>query len=240
MKLRTIALAGVAVAALSSPASAGTGWYLGLGAGWSQLDPVNYTHASPAYNVTKAHDSSAVFAGSFGYKFEGGFRLENEIAYSSHNLKTSSGSTGSTQLKTDMINLVADIPIMDNWSLSIGAGLGAGAVRENVLNGPLTLANGEKVGLAWQAIAGLTIPISSQIDLFADYRYRNVELNSGYATSYINYAPMVVRGAHEQNVMFGLRWYFEPPAPPPPPPPPPPPLRHRHRHRRLRRRLRRR
>ncbi len=35
MKLRMIALAGVAVAALSSPAIAGEGWYLGLGGGYA-------------------------------------------------------------------------------------------------------------------------------------------------------------------------------------------------------------
>ncbi len=34
MKIRMIALAGVAALALSTPAMANEGWYLGLGAGW--------------------------------------------------------------------------------------------------------------------------------------------------------------------------------------------------------------
>lgn len=214
MKLHTIALAGVALAALTSPAMAGSGWYLGVGAGMSQLDPVNYSHASPSVSITRAHDSSGVFAGAFGYKF-GFVRLENEIGYSTHDLKASSGASGSTAIKTAMFNLVADIPVLDNWTLSVGAGLGAGAVKESVTQTGLpgatvyTLANGEKTGLAWQAIAGISIPIAPQVDLFADYRYRNVELNQGYATSYTSYSPIVVKGTHEQNVMFGLRWYLQ-------------------------------
>ena len=38
MKLRMLALAGVAAIAISTPALAGTGWYLGLGGGVSNLD----------------------------------------------------------------------------------------------------------------------------------------------------------------------------------------------------------
>ena len=34
MKIRLLAMAGVAAMALSTPAMAAEGWYLGLGAGW--------------------------------------------------------------------------------------------------------------------------------------------------------------------------------------------------------------
>ena len=48
MKLRLIALAGVAALAISSPALAGseTGWYFTIGAGWDQLQDVKITSPS--------------------------------------------------------------------------------------------------------------------------------------------------------------------------------------------------
>src|SRR5437764_1083638 len=43
MKLRTAALAGASLLFFATPALArGDGWYLGLGAGWSQLSDANY------------------------------------------------------------------------------------------------------------------------------------------------------------------------------------------------------
>jgi opacity protein-like surface antigen len=138
MKLRSFALAGVALAVLSSPAMAGSGWYLGVGAGLSSMDPVRYSHATPAFSGSVKQGTSAVFAGAVGYKFDGMFRLENEIGYSSHDAKTA-GVTGSTQVKTDMFNIIADIGIYSDWKLSLGAGLGAGSVRESVLIAPFTL-----------------------------------------------------------------------------------------------------
>ena len=42
MKLRLLAMATVAAAALSTPALAGEGWYLGLGGGWD--NQLGYTH----------------------------------------------------------------------------------------------------------------------------------------------------------------------------------------------------
>lgn len=207
MKLRLIALAGVAVAALSSPASAGTGWYLGFGAGMSNLEPVRYSHAAPALSVSGQHDSGGAFQAALGYKFDGAIRLESEFGYSSHDIKAATGATGDTQIKTTLIGLAADIPVFDTWNFSIGAGIGAGAVRESIKIGTFTFASGEKTGFAWKVSAGVSVPLSDSVDFFADYAYRNVELNQGYTTSYTLYNPIVVKGTHEQNIMFGLRWY---------------------------------
>jgi opacity protein-like surface antigen len=209
MKLRSIALAGIALAALSSPASAATGWYIGLGGGMSNLDPVRLTHSGPSFSGTVKHDSSGVFGGSFGYKFEGIVRLENEIGYSSHDVKAGAGQGGSTEVTTNMINMVAEVPLYENINLSVGGGLGIGRVHENLTQGTFTLANGTKTGFAWQAIAGLSIPVDTQIDLFADFRYRNVELNEKFRTSFTAYNPIIVKGTHESNIVFGVRWYIQ-------------------------------
>ena len=42
MNLRMLAMATVAAAALSTPALAGEGWYLGLGGGWDQQESVSH------------------------------------------------------------------------------------------------------------------------------------------------------------------------------------------------------
>src|SRR4051812_48160102 len=46
MRIRLIALAGVAALALSTPAMAAQGWYLGLGAGWDQQNSLKF-HSVP-------------------------------------------------------------------------------------------------------------------------------------------------------------------------------------------------
>jgi opacity protein-like surface antigen len=55
MKLRWIAMAGVAAMALSAPAFASdaTGWYLGLGVGYSALNTINY-HFTGSSNPSNA------------------------------------------------------------------------------------------------------------------------------------------------------------------------------------------
>ena len=53
MKLRMIALAGVAALALSGPAAASnaTGWYLGLGAGWDHMGNVEATYPPSTFSA---------------------------------------------------------------------------------------------------------------------------------------------------------------------------------------------
>ena len=50
MKIRLAALAGVAALALSTPAMAAEGWYLGLGAGWDNQDNIN-AHATSGTTI---------------------------------------------------------------------------------------------------------------------------------------------------------------------------------------------
>ena len=86
MKLRSIALAGAAVLALSTPALASVpGWYLGLGVGYDQLTSVNATlQTSPPIAGTISYSGNAIYTGSAGYKWDSGVRLELELGYDSH------------------------------------------------------------------------------------------------------------------------------------------------------------
>src|ERR1700749_1170369 len=84
MKLRSIALAGVALAALSVPAMASdyTGWYLGFGMGYS--DPL-LVHANVGPLTGKIpYEPDAMGVVSGGYKWDSNIRTEIEIGYDGH------------------------------------------------------------------------------------------------------------------------------------------------------------
>src|SRR5215469_9838082 len=85
MKIRMLALAGVAAVALSAPAHAAEGWYIGLGGGYddsSNLRTESVTHPTVAPRVPL--QPSGIFALSVGYGWASGLRLEDEISYASH------------------------------------------------------------------------------------------------------------------------------------------------------------
>ena len=57
---------------------------------------------------------------SFGYSWASGFRLENEFSYTSHDIDSAgNGGAGSTSVMSSMFNLVYDIPLDDQWKISI-------------------------------------------------------------------------------------------------------------------------
>src|SRR5258708_5927219 len=92
MNITKLLLAGAAALAMTAPAHAGEGWYLGLGAGW---DTVNSTHITGAGLDGKLHSrDTALVEASAGYKFRD-FRVEVETAWDRHHIDnfTSGGVT---------------------------------------------------------------------------------------------------------------------------------------------------
>lgn len=99
MKLRMIALAGVAATALATPALAGDGWYLGLSGGLADQTGVSYRSVPlPAYNGKIGTDSGGIVALQTGYKFDNDFRLEVESSYSWHDVSKDAPFTGAADL----------------------------------------------------------------------------------------------------------------------------------------------
>ncbi|MGA7714099.1 MAG: OmpA family protein [Rhizomicrobium sp.] len=254
MKIRSIALAGAAVLALSVPAAASdaTGWYVGLGIGWdtmSKYSEVFTPNTGPAPVVTfkVKPDGTALFIGSFGYRFDSHFRIEDEIGYDSH---TTSGGTlisggpaqlvvgggtyangaavpfkGHSTVESDFVNLVYDIPVSHKWDVSIGAGVGMASVGIKTFD---TLNNlyisGAKVGIAYQGIVGVNYSVSDYTDISLDYRYRVFSDDNSYYTPCPGYTAKV-KDLNEQALMLSVRFFMSPPPPPPPPPRPPPPVK---------------
>ncbi len=229
MKFRTFILAGASALMLATPALAGEGWYLGLGAGWDTLNGPKLVGAGIDGKLSTS--DSAIIAGTVGYKIpDAPFRVELETAWDHHDTGdfTTGGlsfpSRGHAQIGSLMANALYDIHVLPRLKLSIGGGLGAGNDRIKFDNpfGPGELRDGSQTHFMWQAIGGLTYEATPNVDLFVDYHYRNLmgDDNSNIAGALNN------RSLHEHVVMAGIRWYpwqEEEAAPPPPAPPPPPP-----------------
>ncbi|HEY8950131.1 MAG TPA: porin family protein, partial [Rhizomicrobium sp.] len=206
MKIRMIALAGVAAMALSAPAVASdaTGWYLGLGVGWDHMGTFEQTFTGgplPARFKTNT-DDSAIIAGTVGYRFANHIRVEDEVSWNRHDVK--SPFDGRVSLLTDMLNVVWDIPLTDRWDLSLGAGAGVGRLNADTSIAPFTYLNGKHLGFMYQLIGGFAYSVSDNVDLTLDYRYRSVSVDKNYGTSFVLYDARA-RDTNEQVAMIGLR-----------------------------------
>jgi outer membrane protein OmpA-like peptidoglycan-associated protein len=232
MKLRYLALSGAALLAFVSPALAGQGWYIGLGAGWDTLNNTNITGTFVNGKINS--NDSALVIGSLGYKWHN-WRFEVEPGWTSHNIKSvdlSGGGSdpmdGHARLYSALANVLYDIPLTPRWKLSLGAGAGVGNDRYDVrFPGGAALATGSDRGFMWQAIGGFTYKVSPVVDLYVDYRYRDSDARP--TTNFIPVGFERVHNSADQAVLVGFRWYpwraaeAAPPPPPPPLPPPPPP-----------------
>jgi outer membrane protein OmpA-like peptidoglycan-associated protein len=240
MTIRKLLLAGGAALALCGPAHAGEGWYLGLGAGWDTLDHVQIAGAGLDGKLrtrdTVLGDVTA------GYKF-GDFRLEAEAAWDRHIIDSyeSGGVTtgltnGHYNVRSLLVNGVYDIPVTQRFKISLGAGAGVGNDPVKFTDVPLltTFSNSDRTHFMWQGIGGVSYAVDRNLDLFVEYRYRDMLGSSNAVLA----STFRTHNATEQAVMAGLRWYpwapeeqrvaYQPPPPPPPmppaPPPPPPPM----------------
>src|ERR1700709_642767 len=166
MKLRMLAMATVAAAALSTPAMAGDGWYLGLGGGWD--NQVGYRVKSTAGALAGGgakinSQDSAIGVASVGYKWSEGWRLENEFAFTQHDTSLSGtgafNATGGNQITSDMVNLTYDFPLSDTWKFTVGGGVGVGGFRGSLrsVGTNFDIFRGGSSGFQWQAIAGLAV-----------------------------------------------------------------------------------
>jgi OOP family OmpA-OmpF porin len=233
MKIRVLLLASAAVLCAAVPATAGQGWYAGLGVGWDKLNDVK-VNAAGIDGTLRTSDTELVI-GTIGYKF-GHIRVELEPGWDRRSVdRFDAGALGTTtldghiQVLSAMVNGIYDIPLGRRFNISLGGGAGIGQVNEKVFasgGGPL-LSDGKDSGFMWQAIGGFSYALNPNLDLAIDYRYR--DLNS-HIHSVTLAGPTDSGSLKEQAVMANLRWYFGrqeeaevAAAPPPPPPPPPPP-----------------
>jgi len=213
------------------------GWYVAVEGGVNWVEDANGTLEGPGPDVpfdAQFDTGWAVFT-EVGYRWESNWRLELEVGYRQNDVDCVSingGACGNIDADisqfTQMFNLIYDIPLDDNVTLSLGAGLGADSVT---VDGPFC--KDSTWVMAGQLIAGLNIKLTDDIDLFVNYRYFIAD------DPHVDVAPFVEAGFDDakHTVSVGLRFdlesddepaYHPPQGPVPmgPPPPPPGPAKH--------------
>lgn len=183
IQMRKLALAAaLATSALATPALArDNSWYVGVDAGVLLVEDqdirFNPGVTVPDVDYHKGYD----FDANIGYDF-GSFRLEAEAAYKRAKVDLDkSGFGGAASALSFMLNGLLDFGPDDGLQGFVGGGVG-------VSRGKLAtdLVNDSDTGFAWQALAGVRYPLSSNVDVSLKYRFFNqdkIKLVNDYATA---------------------------------------------------------
>jgi opacity protein-like surface antigen len=270
MIMRKLLLAAAATVAIAAPATARDGsGYVGIEGGalfpksQSVNGTVDFTTVGTPGPVDFGPSSVAKVKYKTGYDVDliggydfGMFRLEGELGYKRAKAKslrfndafvtavntgagatfttdTSFGLDTHTSVLSGMVNALADF----GGNSGVGGYIGAGAGYANVKQ------FGDSSGkFAWQILAGVYAPVSSNIDIGLKYRYFRAGSNNGTNSFAFNSAATTcgATGAtfpcsggiatfnddsrfSSHSLLASLVYNFGAATPPPPPPPPPPP-----------------
>lgn len=205
------------------------GWYLGVEGGVNWMDETDLEISPVSIPGFEADFESgwAVIA-TVGKRFEGNWRLELELGYRQNDVDCVNflggacipADFGDISQFTQMVNLVHDVPLSDDTSLSIGLGVGGNFVESSA---PGLVDNDDYV-FAGQALVQLTHELTPSVEFVLSYRYmisNDPELDPA--------GPFAVQFEPENHtVTVGFRILLnqdEPRGPTPvynaPPPPPP-------------------
>ncbi len=187
--MKKIILCGVAATALvgtSAQAQEGN-WYGGLDGYLSFLGQEK--SESNTHDIQNRYKTGGGFAGKFGYDF-GQIRLEGEIGKHFNSAKeftivndaglglsNGSATNGKANVTHYMMNAVLDLDDIvgsDAVEPFIGGGLGvADLALQNLTPAGSTLpyVNGSSTEFAYQAFAGVRVPLSDAVDASLNYRY---------------------------------------------------------------------
>lgn len=166
-----------------------------------------------------------------GYDF-GMFRLEGELGYKRAKHDRYSGPGGSldadgrTSNWSAMVNGLVDFGNNKGLNFSIGAGVGYAHTKYRFSTDdpdldPDANAFSESISgskLAWQLLAEVRLPVSSQLDVGLKYRYFDGgrikdDFSDGDGTTTVS------TRLRSHSILASLIYNFAPPPPPPPPPP---------------------
>ena len=176
--MRKLALAAaLATTAMASPALArDNAWYIGVDGGAMIVEDVDVKAVGITGNSSSTVDYNTGFDvdGVIGYDF-GGFRLETEVgfrrAWTDVNDYANGlvGSTrGNVRSLSFMLNGLLDFGPDDGLQGFVGGG--AGVARTHLYT--LTTDDSD-TGFAWQVLAGVRFPLTSNLDASLKYRFYN-------------------------------------------------------------------
>jgi outer membrane protein OmpA-like peptidoglycan-associated protein len=223
--MRKLALIAVLTStAIATPALArNDAWYIGVEGGGTIVEKADYRLTSTILSTSKQKPGFDV-DGIIGYDF-GAFRLEAEVGYKQAILKsiavTTADAYGKTSALSFMVNGLLDFGSDDGFSGYVGGGAGVARIKLSNygIRGVGQLTDDSDTGFAYQGIAGVRYPVTTNVDVGLKYRFFNE-----------NRVDLVNNNGVSQRTRFrshsllaSLVYNFGEPAAPPPPPPPPAP-----------------
>lgn len=213
MKFKHALLATAAVALLPFTAGAADrGFYLDLHGGVNWLTDSDFDTAGTSNELD--FDTGWAVGTAVGYQYGNGFRSEIELTYRTNDVDglNGVGTNGDVKAWNLFLNGYWDFRNSSRWTPYVGAGLGWAWVDFDSV-GPVGLSqvDDNDGNFAVQGIAGITFQATSNVDLFADYRYLTAFdqdlTNNGGASVDADY--------DSHTVMAGLRIHFGKPSPAP-------------------------
>ncbi|MBA2367463.1 MAG: porin family protein [Candidatus Protochlamydia sp.] len=167
------------------------GWYVGGYGG------TNWLHQNKHHEIKTRTGYTG--AGSLGYKFDNGIRVEGEVAYRHNDIKSREHfnayqGKGHTSVTSGMANVLYDFDTGTCITPYIGGGVGYSHLKVNAKCKNLVGSErftGSDSGLAYQGIVGASVPVCHKTDLGVEYRYFGAR-----------------KHAEDHSVGLALRHYF--------------------------------
>ncbi|MEQ8860554.1 MAG: outer membrane beta-barrel protein [Pseudomonadales bacterium] len=163
-------------------------WYASLGIGWSYAETLELDASDATMDFDRGTNQLVV---ALGRRLSDDWRVEldytrldrsPELLYSSSaGIEVDTDDRDSVRASSLMLNVVRDLRVGHAWRPYVGLGAGRGRFdvhfSELEINGPFfqrprrdIIDDGDS-GLAWQLIAGVTVPLTQRLELAADFRY---------------------------------------------------------------------
>jgi opacity protein-like surface antigen len=182
-------------------------YYLSLhgGAAFLQSTSIDYVNgAAPDRDLS--FNAGWALIGAVGYRPTPWLRVELEGGGHSNGIGSitpGSGASGSASATTLMLNGYIDIPIRGPFTPYVGAGFGKAWLSHglSVDGAPLTT-SGTTWPWAWQAIAGVSTPITPQWSMNVEYRYLATQRALFQDAQGLFYNS----NYNSQAVLLGLTW----------------------------------
>jgi len=234
--MRNYLLAAAAAMAFATPALATDhSPYVGIDAGALLVEDSNITFdfdngTEQNDFITVNHNYGYDVGLLAGYDF-GAIRTEVEVArkrashddYSGVGVSGLGDADGRSRSSSLMGNVLLDFGDDAGLQGFVGGGAGIARTRIRIID-PAFNGNLKDTGFAWQALAGVRLPITSTVDLGLKYRFYNAKVKADFVVG----TPVDLNTRfRSHSLLASLTFNFAPPPPPPPPappaPPPPPP-----------------
>lgn len=153
------------------------GWYIGGEAGWIALADEPARAMIPVIgqrNDRERWSDGYDFGARAGYGWDN-WRLEEEFRFQRNGAATFAGAaaTGNGTAYALMTDLLYELPRIGVFAPHLGAGVGAGTVRESIATAGFSsgAATGSDTGFGYQAIGGFDVMLSPSVAVDLDYRY---------------------------------------------------------------------